>query len=272
MKRTVVIPCYNESRRLDVAAFEEFIDRTPDVELLFVDDGSTDDTAAVLRDLCAVSPSRVRAISLPTNCGKAEAVRRGVLKADRSGAEFIGFWDADLATPLEAIPQFCDLLDRRRDVQIVWGTRLPLMGREIERRPIRRLLGRVFSTSSSLAVGLPIRDALCGAKMFRSGPLLQTLFGKPFESRWIFDVEILARLKSVLPQMPDISVESVMFELPLDEWHEVAGSRLRPRDFLRAGVELTGLFLRTRIWPRPPVVVAPLNESVPTSIEKKKAA
>ncbi len=214
---------------------------------MFVDDGSTDNSAELLHEFCATNAPRADLLALPTNGGKAEAVRRGLLVASATDAECVGFWDADLATRLGAAEEFRGVLERRPRVQIVWGTRLCLLGREIDRRPMRRLLGKVFSASSAIAVGLPIRDALCGAKLFRNGPLVRDLFGTPFDSRWIFDVEILARLRSLAAADSQLSVASAMFELPLDEWREVGDSRLRSRDFVRAGVELARLLWATRI-------------------------
>jgi glycosyltransferase involved in cell wall biosynthesis len=247
MQLTIVVPCYNESRRLDLRAFERFLDYSDDSRLLFVDDGSTDNTAELLAEFCQDHARYADLLILPSNGGKAEAVRQGILFAAATSTDCIGFWDADLATRLGAAEEFRDVLQRRPLVQIVWGSRLTLLGREIDRQPLRRFIGRVFSASSAIAVGLPIRDALCGAKLFRNGPLVADLFSRPFDSRWIFDVEILARLRALAAVDSQLSVNSTMFELPLDEWREVGDSRLRPRDFIRAGVELLRLFWQTRI-------------------------
>ena len=85
--------------------------------------------------------------------------------------------------------------------------------------------------------------------MFRTGPILDAILARPFSSRWIFDVEILARLDVLLKSTGGQSVQEVLYEFPLDAWYEIAGSRLRMTDFLRATVELTDLCWRYRVSP-----------------------
>jgi dolichyl-phosphate beta-glucosyltransferase len=147
----VVIPCYNEERRLDRAAFLRWAATAPPrTSLLFVDDGSTDATADVLRDLAAAAPpGRCTVLRLPANCGKAEAVRRGMLTAcaDAGADGAVGYFDADLATPLEALPEFLAVLDGAAEpgaprYEMVFGARVALLGRHIQRRLARHYLGR----------------------------------------------------------------------------------------------------------------------------------
>jgi glycosyltransferase involved in cell wall biosynthesis len=245
----VIVPCFNEADRLKVDTFAEFVCDTEDIELVFVDDGSSDATLQSAQSVSEKAGSSVSVLRLERNCGKAEAVRQGMLFAAQRDFSAIAFWDADLATPLETIPDFLDILSKHTTVEVVWGTRLPLLGHTIDRDAIRRQTGRLFSASSAAAVGVGIRDALCGAKMFRTGPILDAILAQPFSSRWIFDVEILARLDVLLKSIGGPSVSRALYEFPLDAWYEIAGSRLRMTDFLRATVELTDLCWRYRIFP-----------------------
>lgn len=245
----VIVPCFNEADRLSVDVFAEFVCDTDDIELIFVDDGSTDATLQSAQAVSENAGSSVSVLRLDVNCGKAEAVRQGMLWAAQRDFSAIAFWDADLATPLSTIPDFVEVLSRHRNIEVVWGTRLPLMGHTIDRDAIRRQTGRLFSTSSAAAVGVGIRDALCGAKMFRTGPILDAIIARPFTSRWIFDVEMLARLNTLLKLTGDMPIAQSLYEFPLDEWYEIAGSRLHMSDFLRATVELTDLCLRYRVFP-----------------------
>jgi glycosyltransferase involved in cell wall biosynthesis len=239
----VVVPCYNEARRLPVSKFEAFLGAASDVSFVFVDDGSDDGTRELLRELERGSDGRVAIVELPANLGKAEAVRAGVLRAFEGQPAYVGFWDADLATPLPAILEFRSLLDARRNLEMVFGARVVLLGRRIERRAIRHYLGRVAATAISLILGLRVYDTQCGAKLFRATPSVRGLFEEPFASRWLFDVEILARFIHSLRGDRGAARDAI-YEYPLTEWMDVAGSSLTPADYGRAAVDLL------RIWRR----------------------
>jgi dolichyl-phosphate beta-glucosyltransferase len=242
MRRTgrrcaIVVPCYNESARLDTAAFLAYAASHPEVQLVFVNDGSKDDTLDVLRRMQAADPS-IEILDKSPNGGKAEAVRDGMRHALRmEGVEIVGFWDADLATPLEAIEDLLQTMDTKVGIDIVIGARVKLLGRQIERKAARHYLGRVFATFASLTLELPIYDTQCGAKLFRVTPTLDQVLNKPFLSRWIFDVELIARLVQAQPRSGKL-VRDCLYEFPLQCWRDVPGSKLNSGDFLRAAREL----------------------------------
>lgn len=239
----IVVPCYNEANRLDVEAFRRFAEQPQAPRFLLVNDGSRDETPALLDKLHAGNPAHFAVCHLPRNVGKAEAVRQGLLAALETDAGCIGYWDADLATPLEAIDEFRRVLARRPDVDVVVGSRLSLLGRRIHRRPLRRFLGRLFARTASFALGLRIVDTQCGAKLFRATPDFRRLVGSPFLARWIFDVEIFARLILMRGSTaPPIS--NAIYELPLDTWEDVAGSKLKSGDFVKAVLELAAIYWR----------------------------
>jgi dolichyl-phosphate beta-glucosyltransferase len=242
-KTTIVVPCHNEAQRLDVAAFRCFIGESANVRILFVNDGSGDETLRIVNRIVAEKPARFQILDLGQNFGKAEAVRRGVLQAANERADFIGFWDADLATPLAVIDRFVEVLSRRPELSLVMGVRLSLMGHAIHRRPVRGWLGTEFARIVSLAFGQRLHDTQCGAKLFRVTPETIAAFSEPFASRWIFDVELLARLKQLWRGSAN-SLRQRVYEYPLDQWQDVAGSKLKRGDFFKAFGELAVIWWR----------------------------
>jgi hypothetical protein len=147
-----------------------------------------------------------------------------------------------LATPLEMIDGFCGILSRRADIEIVFGARLPLLGHSVRRARLRGILGGIFVRLVSLLMGFRVRDTQCGAKLFRATPLVRSVFREPFLSRWIFDVEILGRLVNAQGHFGLPHVRRLVYELPLDQWHEIAGGKVRVRDFGRAIAELAAIY------------------------------
>ncbi len=237
----LVVPCYNEAARLDVALLRDYVLPSRRLAFCFVNDGSSDGTLARLEELCRERSGSAVLLDLQPNRGKAEAVRQGLLAALDWGAPVVGFWDADLATPLSELPRFCQVLEANPEVEIVLGSRVRLLGREIERSAVRHYLGRVFATGASLTLGLPVYDTQCGAKLLRVTPTLRHLLAAPFLTRWVFDVELLARYRGLV-NGGEIPIERRVYELPLLRWTDVPGSKVRPWDFVRSGLELA------RIW------------------------
>ena len=236
----VIIPCYNEAKRFDERAFARALEKQPETGFILVDDGSQDETLQALERVRALDPGRVSVGVLPTNQGKAEAVRHGVHLAVEQMPTFFGYWDADLATPLDAIPQLIRPLDADERLDIVLGSRVAKLGNHIERSVVRHYAGRVFATMASLALGLAVYDTQCGAKILRCTPTVRRIFREPFTSKWAFDVEVLARY------LAEGGTPDALLELPLEQWTDVQGSKVRPGDFLIAIGELARIRRRYR--------------------------
>jgi glycosyltransferase involved in cell wall biosynthesis len=238
----IVVPCYNEASRLQSDRFLEFLRDHEDIRFLFVNDGSRDNTLSVLKAMQSGCEDRIQILDMIQNGGKAEAVRAGMLAAIGQGdVSYVGFWDADLATPLEAIPEFLEVIEESDELEMVFGSRIRLLGRHVNRRAARHYLGRVFASVVSIVLRLPIYDTQCGAKVFRITPELTQVLNDPFLSRWVFDVEILARYIA-LHDGSSAFLHEAIYELPLARWDDVAGSKVGPGDFLIAFLDILRIY------------------------------
>lgn len=231
----VVVPCFDEAERLLPDEFLRLI-REGRTGIVFVDDGSKDATRSVLEGIRDRAEGAVRIIGLERNVGKGEAVRQGLNEAIGSDADWVGFLDADLSTPVD---DFVRLLERARvgRLDVIMGARVALHGADISRRPERHYPGRIFATFASVILRMAIYDTQCGAKVFRSTPALVEALEEPFRSRWAFDVEILGRLLTGPRGQPGIDPRLVR-EIPLETWHDRPGSKVRAIDMVRVAGEL----------------------------------
>jgi glycosyltransferase involved in cell wall biosynthesis len=239
---SLIVPCYNEAARLDIQEFHDFAKQNRSVHILFVDDGSVDKTLAVLETVREGNEANVSILPCAQNGGKAEAVRLGILHAlDKFAPRMVGFWDADLATPLNAVMSFAKVLDEKPAIEMVFGARVKLLGREVNRRAVRHYPGRAFATVVSNLLRLSIYDTQCGAKLFRVAAHTRYIFAQPFISKWVFDVEILARYMSLLKRSPD-ELAATIYEYPLEKWTDVAGSKLQPSDFIKSFLDVWRIY------------------------------
>ncbi len=243
-KRLVlVIPCYNEERRLPLDVLAAWTASGYECRLLLVNDGSRDATLQTLIALRDQAPDRIDVLDLQPNRGKAEAVRQGMLRAFTTEPDYVGFWDADLATPLSEVSRFLAILAHRPEIDMVFGSRVKLLGRLIERKAYRHYYGRALATAISLTLNIGVYDTQCGAKIFRASPGLEQVFSTPFLSHWLFDVEIVARYRAIL-RAERRRISDAIYEVPLREWRDVGQSKVRPRDALLAYVDLARIYLR----------------------------
>jgi dolichyl-phosphate beta-glucosyltransferase len=242
----LVVPCFNEADRLDAGAFIDFARERADRRLCFVDDGSTDATAARLAEIAAAVPDRIAVERLPSNRGKGEAVRAGLRAQLAHAPRYVGYWDADLATPLPFAEVLAEHLDAHAELAMAIGSRVLMLGRPVARRAARHYLGRVAATLVSIVLRAPVYDSQCGAKLLRTGPALPPLLDAPFATRWLFDVEILDRIARAEPGTPAAVLHRRVHEVPVPGWADAPGSKVRLRDWLRVPLDLA------RIWSRRP--------------------
>jgi glycosyltransferase involved in cell wall biosynthesis len=199
---SIVIPAYNESARIE-NALERVLgcvqDRGWDAEILVVDDGSTDDTAAIIQSWMQ-RYDRLHLILNPGNRGKGYSVRNGLLQA---AGDIVMFTDADLSAPIEEAELLIAAIDGGADVAI--GSRWLDKQKQTIAQPLyRRFFGRCFNWVTRKVMGLPYRDTQCGFKAFRR-EAAQTIFRLQTIERWGFDPEILfiaRKLKYSIVEVP----------------------------------------------------------------------
>lgn len=235
---TLIIPCYNEEFRFPIKEFSEFCNISEGISFLFINDGSSDNTRGIL-DSLSKDKENIQVIHLEENIGKAEAVRAGVLFTIKNqGSKFIGYFDADLATPLEQLFLFQEAI-RNSSRKVIYGSRIKRAGSNIERNGFRHYSGRVIATIINIFIlNIPVYDTQCGAKLI-STSIAKDIFKDPFISRWLFDVELLGRLQNKYDQKELISM---VYEVPLTEWKEKGNTKIRILDILMIPLELMKIY------------------------------
>jgi len=224
-----VVPAFNEQLRLERTLREiadYFRRRQRDVEILVVDDGSTDCTSDLVEAL-REEVAELQLIRLPANRGKGYAVRTGVANAR---GDRVLFCDADGATPIAEIERLERAVDAGVDVAI--GSRgLPQEETHVQARLHRRLIGRSFHLLVTTLAVKGFTDTQCGFKLFRGGAA-HDLFARTRLDGFAFDVELL-----VIARLRGYTVR----EVPVN-WVHQPGSRINlVRDSLRMARDLVGI-------------------------------
>jgi len=215
-KTLLIVPCYNEESRLNLEEFEKY---SSEISFIFANDGSTDGTKEKIANFI-VGNNGMYLYNLNKNSGKAEAIRQTMNHVLDSKIyddyKWIGYFDADLATPIWEIKNFFTYAKTYElSADAIWGSRIYRLGSTIIRSQVRHYLGRVFATVIGAVLKVKSYDSQCGAKVFKR-ELCEKGFRKPFISKWIFDVELLLRLEN-----------HNIIEYPLRSWEDIPGSKLR---------------------------------------------
>ena len=120
------------------------------------------------------------------------------------------------------------------------GSRIKLIGNKVDRSLLRHYLGRVFATIvSHFILKTPVYDTQCGAKII-DAKWCSLLFEKPFETKWLFDVELLLRLKN-----NGNNLQKCVAEIPLFEWKEIGNSKIKVSDFIKVPFQLVKLYFNS---------------------------
>jgi glycosyltransferase involved in cell wall biosynthesis len=227
---SIVIPAYNESARLrpTLDTLLRYVhDQKWDVEILVVNDGSSDDTAQVIREYGKVHPE-ILLLENPGNRGKGFSVRNGMLHAR---GNICLFTDADLSSPIEEAQKLLTAINAGADVAI--GSRWLKAELQTERQPLyRQAFGRIFNMVLRVVLGMRFVDTQCGFKAFRRDAV-QRIFPLQKIERWGFDPEILYLARRAGLKVAEVPVV----------WAHSEGTRLSP---VKDGIRMFGEVLRIR--------------------------
>jgi glycosyltransferase involved in cell wall biosynthesis len=233
----IVIPCYNEEKRLISLKDEyfSFIEKHDDILFCFVDDGSTDVTLTQLEIYKTAFKKNIEVVPSLKNVGKAEAVRKGVLFCNRSyNHKYIAYLDADLATSFEECHRLISYLDSYTELSFVFASRMRKIGSVIERQKHRFLIGRIIATMISNVLKLETYDTQCGCKIFTK-ELSHPLFEEKFISKWLFDVELFFRMLLFYGRE---KAHKKMIEMPLKSWVDKGESKVKFSYFFQLWIDL----------------------------------
>lgn len=241
---SVVIPCFNEVDRLppslgQIVSYLERADHWLPAELIVVDDGSTDDTAAAARSQQLPTGIRLAVERHPANRGKGAAVRTGFLG---SSGDYLLLCDADLATPIDQLDVLWRAVNGGR---VVFGSRALDRSLITVRQPLYRdLMGRIFNLAVRCLVLPGIHDTQCGFKLF-PGPLGRALANEQRVPGFAYDVELLVLARRWGCEIVEVPVP----------WRHVEASRVRAirhsSQMIRDVVVLWLRGLTRRLPPRP---------------------
>ena len=227
---SVILPAYNESARI-AGTLDKLLahaaQRGWSVEVIVVNDGSSDDTAAIVREY-ASKHAVLRLLENPGNRGKGYSVRNGMLHAR---GDILLFSDADLSSPIEEADKLFAAIAQGADIAI--GSRWMDRSLQIRRQPLhRRIFGRIFNLALRIILGLQYQDTQCGFKAFTRRSA-QAVFPLQKIERWGFDPELLYLARKFGFNVSEVPVA----------WSHREGTRIHP---LRDGIRMFGELLRVR--------------------------
>lgn len=225
----VVIPCYNEEKRLLGEDFRKFVHKNLGYHLCFVNDGSKDRTLEVLQDLIKGKEDYISIYDCEKNGGKAEAVRLGMLHlAKQSQFDYVGFLDADLSTNFEDFNDLTEAISNSK-YKLVFGSRISRMGADITKESARAIISQTINFIIRKTLSMEINDTQCGAKIMTK-EIVQKTFQEKFITKWLFDVEIFMRMKKIYGLN---ETKGMILEKPLNRWIHADGSKLSMKDSVK---------------------------------------
>ncbi len=232
-KIAIIIPCYNEEKRLNKQKILE-LSGEQDVTVFLANDGSTDSTLRILEAIALENPKKISVLHFEKNLGKAGVIFKAINQVlMQEKYDYIGYFDADFSTPLQELFRMISEL-KNSNFEFIFGSRVKLLNSKINRKISRHYIGRIIITLINVKFKLAIYDTQCGAKIF-SKKMVESAFNVPFYTSWLFDVEVFIRLRK-----KKLLVNGK--EFPLHEWIDVEGSKLNWKHGIKIFREIFKLY------------------------------
>ena len=224
---SIIIPAFNEESRLPgtIEALKRYFgtQKFDFLEVVVVDDGSRDGTAALVERTAAIWPV-MRLLSNPGNRGKGYSIRHGMLDAK---GDWVLFTDADLSTPIEEVEKLLAAVDRHHADVAIGSRALDRSLVSVHQSAMRELSGRFFNVVMRIATRLPFHDTQCGFKLFRR-EAAQEVFSRVQIDGLAFDVEALFIARKRGYKTVDVPVR----------WADVEGTKVSLASGLKAFADL----------------------------------
>lgn len=216
-KLVLIIPCYNEARRLSEIYFRD-LQQELACDLFFVNDGSTDATTEKI----ATFRFPLSFLDLKLNVGKAQAVTLGMAQV-KDGYKWIGVCDADGAISIEDWKSAFKFMLEEDSIDCVSGARVLLAGMPLTRKLSRKWIGRIIATYVSLVIRIQIYDPQSPCKIYSNKAISNMRF-EDFKTKWFLDAEILLQ-----KNLSGVKIK----EFPLSNWNDIEGSHLSFRSIFQ---------------------------------------
>jgi dolichyl-phosphate beta-glucosyltransferase len=229
----LIVPCFNEALRIQLNDFQTLDFKlcklgsleNYDIRIMFVDDGSTDNTNQLLQDFS----------------GKANAIRQGMLEAEKQRPAFIAYTDADGAFPIDVIVRIIAAfieISRRQNLDALSAARVKLAGNQIRRTFLRHLIGRIIATILGIRAPYQLYDSQSGLKVFSRTFFDFVDLKVPFKTRWFLDWELILRSHRKLD----------ILEIPAEQWTEIGKSKISTFEIVRILFEIVKVKTLQRKW------------------------
>jgi glycosyltransferase involved in cell wall biosynthesis len=234
-KIVMVVPCFNEAKRLDLSYFNT-LSEIKSTMWIFVDDGSTDGTSKMLENFS--KKENIIHVTINDNVGKSNAVAYGMNYAAKniSNIGWLGFLDSDGAFATGDVESVIKMTSQIKEYDALYTSRVKMAGRNIKRNNVRHFIARIITSIFGLVWKDIPYDTQSGFKLYRYYDNFNLMFINPFKTRWFLDIELSIRF--LHHKGKNIKV----WEEPVSSWFDIPGSKIDYRQSARIILEAMYIF------------------------------